>query len=229
MFSLICAWINVWLNNRVASDLRRHRAHYDVHVMHSCHIFPWLCAWSGCTIIFCQELHRDTRKRKLFCFDYYCESMICANNWVHYSLRVVFVCLHINLSYYHRYGDLDKCIEHIKSLSVIFRRRLNPLSQLSYYMQYMGLCVISLPVFFLLMIVRIIIFYLMIIVFKSEIWIIRHCLGLKQFRPWNNGMRCTSCYFLGDGVLVRFHIALMVHNCTVARIPYWFSLTMHHF
>ena len=34
MFSLICAWINDWVNNREAGDLRRHRGHYDVHVMH---------------------------------------------------------------------------------------------------------------------------------------------------------------------------------------------------
>ena len=33
MFSLICAWINAWVNNREAGDLRRHRAHYDVVVM----------------------------------------------------------------------------------------------------------------------------------------------------------------------------------------------------
>ena len=33
MFSLICAWIKGWANNRDASDLRRHRAHYDVTVM----------------------------------------------------------------------------------------------------------------------------------------------------------------------------------------------------
>ena len=32
-FSLICAWINGWVNNRKAGDLRRHRAHYDVTVM----------------------------------------------------------------------------------------------------------------------------------------------------------------------------------------------------
>ena len=29
----ICAWINDWVNNREAGDLRRHRAHYDVTVM----------------------------------------------------------------------------------------------------------------------------------------------------------------------------------------------------
>ena len=33
MFSLICAWINGWVSNREADNLRRHRAHYDVTVM----------------------------------------------------------------------------------------------------------------------------------------------------------------------------------------------------
>ena len=32
-FSLICAWINDWVNNREAGDLRRYGAHYDVDVM----------------------------------------------------------------------------------------------------------------------------------------------------------------------------------------------------
>ena len=32
-FSLICAWINAWENNREAGNLRRHHAHYDVTVM----------------------------------------------------------------------------------------------------------------------------------------------------------------------------------------------------
>ena len=33
MFSLICIWLNDWVNNREAGDLRRHRAHCDVIVM----------------------------------------------------------------------------------------------------------------------------------------------------------------------------------------------------
>ena len=33
MFSLICAWINGWVNNRKAGDFRRHRTHYYVSVM----------------------------------------------------------------------------------------------------------------------------------------------------------------------------------------------------
>ena len=33
MFSFICAWIKVWVNNRLAGDLRRHHDHYYI-VMH---------------------------------------------------------------------------------------------------------------------------------------------------------------------------------------------------
>ena len=40
MFSLICAWINGWVNNRKAGDLRRHRDHYDVTVMNASDKYP---------------------------------------------------------------------------------------------------------------------------------------------------------------------------------------------
>ena len=33
MFSLICVWINGWVNNHKAGYLRRDRAHYDISVM----------------------------------------------------------------------------------------------------------------------------------------------------------------------------------------------------
>ena len=33
IFSLICVWINGWVNNCGAGNLRRHRAHHDVIVM----------------------------------------------------------------------------------------------------------------------------------------------------------------------------------------------------
>ena len=34
MFSVTCAWINGWLNNREAGELSRNRAHYDVSIMY---------------------------------------------------------------------------------------------------------------------------------------------------------------------------------------------------
>ena len=46
MFTLICARINGWVNNREAGDLRRHCAHYDVIVM-------WI---SDCTHIKVKDL-----------------------------------------------------------------------------------------------------------------------------------------------------------------------------
>ena len=51
MFSLICTWINGWLNNREAGDLRRHRTHYDVIVMKIL-----LATWGIVTIICVSEL-----------------------------------------------------------------------------------------------------------------------------------------------------------------------------
>ena len=46
MFSLICAWLNGWVNSREVSDLRRHRAHYDVIVIsmvEQCILWSYLC------------------------------------------------------------------------------------------------------------------------------------------------------------------------------------------
>ena len=40
MFSLICVWINDWVNNRGAGDLRRYRTHCDVNVMCNS-LAPW--------------------------------------------------------------------------------------------------------------------------------------------------------------------------------------------
>ena len=45
MFSLICARINVWVNNREAGELRRHRVHYDVIVMTGFCFYDHCTAW----------------------------------------------------------------------------------------------------------------------------------------------------------------------------------------
>ena len=57
MFSLICPWINGWLNNHEAGDLRRHHAQYDVIVMN------WLQS-SVCNITWQQTC-------KMLQFDYF--------------------------------------------------------------------------------------------------------------------------------------------------------------
>ena len=45
-FSLICAWMHGWVNNREAGDLRRQRAHYDFIVMW---FMSWGSIWALCT------------------------------------------------------------------------------------------------------------------------------------------------------------------------------------
>ena len=44
MFSLICVWINGWVNNREVGDLRRYRAYYDVIVVWNLRVpsFIWV-------------------------------------------------------------------------------------------------------------------------------------------------------------------------------------------
>ena len=63
MFSLICARINDWVNNREAGDLRRHRGHYDLSVMdgHSVVVVnKWLCA--GQWLWYCLYFFEINRK-----------------------------------------------------------------------------------------------------------------------------------------------------------------------
>ena len=43
--SLICAWMNGWVNNREAADLRCHRAHYDVTVMYLSCVIEAVYSW----------------------------------------------------------------------------------------------------------------------------------------------------------------------------------------
>ena len=49
MFYLICAWTNGWANNRYADDLGRHRAHYDITVLHvsGIHLFAPIITSNG--------------------------------------------------------------------------------------------------------------------------------------------------------------------------------------
>ena len=56
MFSLICAWMNDWVNNHEAGDLRRHCAHYDVTVV-SCptHLNVLWCQWRTAVVISTQH------------------------------------------------------------------------------------------------------------------------------------------------------------------------------
>ena len=75
MFSLICAWINGWVNNREGGDLRRHRAHYVVTFMYEIeqfvpfHITPSI-SWRAairCTLKPSNRFIRSCCLKRKFC------------------------------------------------------------------------------------------------------------------------------------------------------------------
>ena len=102
--------------------------------------------------------------------------MTCANIRMHYGPDVVYVyyTLHypliIAMSTYHWTHKM--LVRHILSSVCL---RLSQFTQLS-FMQFMGLCVFRSPISFV-MIARIFVLYLIINI-RSEVWTIRHCLGL---------------------------------------------------
>ena len=55
MFTLICARINDWVNNREAGDLRRYRTHFDVIVMYTVYPNHCTCAFGLFLVVTCQN------------------------------------------------------------------------------------------------------------------------------------------------------------------------------
>ena len=54
MFSFICAWMNGWVNNREAGDLRRHRVHYDFIVIRIINTLDETVGWHSATLLLYQ-------------------------------------------------------------------------------------------------------------------------------------------------------------------------------
>ena len=57
MFSLICVWLNGWVNNGKACDSRRHRGHYDVTVMKYIYVDLGFADLTFISIFMVQLLH----------------------------------------------------------------------------------------------------------------------------------------------------------------------------
>ena len=126
-----------------------------------------------CCII-CHLLHTHSGKTRI-CFLFIAWFMMSANSRIRFGLQIVFALLYITPSslckLIWRHWTYKMPVRHILS-SVWVRLSIFP--QLS-IMQYMGLCVFSLPIS-LVMVERIYILWLIIIT-KSDVWTIIHCLG----------------------------------------------------
>ena len=65
MFSLICVWINGWVNNREAGDYRRYHAHYDVIVMCRSNVSQLVSAISYFTYILDHYVYRGAKWNRM--------------------------------------------------------------------------------------------------------------------------------------------------------------------
>ena len=129
------------------------------------------------------------RENREFVFISIVQFMMSANSRIRFGLQIEFACLYNTPSHYHHcanfiwrhwtYKMSAKC--NLSSVWV----RLSIFYQLS-ITQYVGLCVFSLPISFV-MIERIYILCLIIII-KSEVWTITHCLGFGH-----ETMVCAVC------------------------------------
>ena len=113
----------------------------SIHLSHCFHIFPWLCVWDVCYIIFC---HLYTfRENREFVFISIVHFTTSANSRIRLGLQIVFVCLYITPSHSHHCANF---IWRNWTYKLLFRYnlssvwvRLSIFSQLS-IIQYVGLC-----------------------------------------------------------------------------------------
>ena len=162
------------------------------------------------SVTYCIYTFRENRE---FVFISIVQFMMSANSRICFGLQIVFVCLYITPSHYHRCANFIWRHWTYKmpvryNLSSVWVR-LSIFSQLS-IIQYVGLCVFSLPISFM-MIERI---YLYTLSYYH------HQIGSMNYHPlfrvrtWNNGMRCMSFYIL---LLVNY--SLLTH-CDLVTSSY---------
>ena len=134
--SVLEHWVlikNIWsisirrLKGYFHSSCYYHHQIGSINLTHCNHIFPWLCAWDVCYIIY----HNTFRENRDFVFIIFVQFMMSANSWIRFGWLVVFVCLFITPSHYHHFVNSSEDIELIKCLSNIFCRVCE-----SYFLRY---------------------------------------------------------------------------------------------
>ena len=103
-----------------SSSCYYHHQIESIHLSHCCHIFPWLCAWDVCYIIFCYIVHKQSGKKREFVFIIIVQFLMGENDRMHFGLKIVFVYLYIAPSHYYHCANLSEDIGLKKCLSDIF-------------------------------------------------------------------------------------------------------------
>ena len=131
--------------------------------------------------------------------------MMNANSRIRFGLQIAFVCLYITPFHYHhsanfiwRHWTYKMPVRY--NLSSVWSRIFSQLS----IIQYVGLCVFSLPISFVV-IERIYILCLISII-KSEVWTVTRCLGLGH-----ETMVCVVCLsiFLWQHIKCDKHLVIV--------------------
>ena len=103
--------------------------------------------------------------------------MMSANIRIHFGLQIIFVCLYSTPSHYHHCGNLSEGIELIKCLSDIFCvSKIKHILSVIHYTICGAVCFQS--THFSCDDWENIYILCLIIIIKSEVWTITHCLGL---------------------------------------------------
>ena len=148
--------------------------------------------------------------------------MISANSRIRFGLQTVFVCLYSTPSHYHHCANLSEDIELIKCLSDIFCRvcKIKHIFSVNHYTTCGAVC-FKFTNFPCDDWENIYIFCLIIII-KSEVWTITHCLGLSH-----ETMMCAVCLsiFLQERNIEAVN-TLLIYYMSHRRKVYKFTLIL---
>ena len=111
-----------WLKGYIYGSCYYHHQIGSIHLPHCYHIFPWVCAWDVCYIIFCHLLQIRSGKTREVVFIIIVQFMMSANSRIRFGLQIVLICLYSTPSHYRHCANLSEDIELIKCLLVILCR-----------------------------------------------------------------------------------------------------------
>ena len=128
------------------------------------------------------------------CFIIIVQFMMSANNRICFGLQIVLVCWYSTPSHYHHCANLSLWRHWTYKISVRYILssvwvRLSIFSQL-FIIQYVGLCVFSLPISLVMIEIIYILSY-----YHHQIERMNYY-PLFRVRSWNNGVRCMYFYIL---------------------------------
>ena len=170
-----------WLRGYIHRSCYYHHQIGSINLTHH-HIFPWLCAWAVCYIIFCHLLHIHSGKTGILF------SLLLCRLWWEQTSGYVLACRSCSYVCTLHHLILSEDIELMKCLSDIFVECVSKIKHIFSVIHYTiyGGCVFLVYPFSLWWLREYTL--CLIIIIKSNVWIIIHCLGLGH-----ETMLCAVC------------------------------------